>query len=168
MTTKPRTPAEVCKALVHLDKYVKRNVDGVPGDETFCNWFVNDVALAIGCPEFDGDPWPLKANVIVKNIDNNPARWQPADPDEAQDSANEGKFVISGWANKEGHGHVNVIIPGKLVWSNQFQAEIPNCANVGSSNFFGKPVSYGYGKHMKPRYWIWLQPKTQGESNGTD
>jgi hypothetical protein len=141
-------------------KYKARDVTGDGKNETWCNYFVNDVAMQLGCEDFNGDPFPLLANAMVDFMDRDTHGWQELDPDEAQREANRGAFVLAGWkAHHTHHGHVCIVIPGKLTWSKQFGDDVPLCANVGTGNFYGRPVSYAFRQHMVPRYWMWLNAK---------
>lgn len=151
------------REAVRLDRFKSRDVTGDGAPETFCNYFVDHVAHEVGCDDFRPvkGGYPMLANAMVMYMGANTDRWQELDPDEAQVEANFGHLVIAGWNNDNGHGHVNIIIPGALTWSKQFGDDVPNCANVGPSNFFGRPVSYGFGKDMKPRYWKWIKPKEE-------
>lgn len=152
---KRMTPAIFAKSAVHLGRYQKRDVTGDGIAETWCNYFINDCCVALGIKVFDTKPWPKLANQMVEDMQREPHRWQELDPDEAQAEANRGALVIAGASNPKGSGHVALIIPGALVWSKSFKDDAPNCANVGTSNFYGRPVSYAFKSSMKPRYWMW-------------
>lgn len=161
--------AEIAKSLVHLPKYKARDITGDDIPETFCNYFVADTAYLVGCNDFSPTStkgFPKLANEMVSHMCDTPHRWKELDPDQAQQEANFGNLVIAGWANDVGkHGHVNIIIPGILTWSKQFGDDVPNSVNVGgSSNYYGRPVSYGFKQHMVPRYWLWLKAKEEGKS----
>ena len=136
-----------------LPEYRKKDVDGDGKDDTLCNWFVNRVAQHVGCDELKG----LLANQIVELLGQS---WILLDQDEAQEQANSGHLVIAGWANPAGHGHVALVIPGKISWSRQFGDDVPNGANAGNTTFYGRPMSHGFRKNQKPCYWMWQgQPK---------
>lgn len=121
-------------------EYVPR--DGI----TYCNQFVNEVATGCGFKGFAG----LMANQIVDLISNND-QWSEVSVDKAQDLANEGTLIVAG-IKAEGHGHVNVICPGKQKTSGRW-GNVPSVANVGKENFIGKGLSWAFSD--MPKLYAW-------------
>lgn len=141
------------KSLVN--KYQARDIDGDGNKETFCNYFIGDVAYNAGCHELHHSDLPMLANKMLEVMSTSVDTWQELECDEAQIEANFGHLVIAA-AKGNRHGHVALVIQGTLTWSKQFGDDVPNSANVGISNFYGKPVSYAFGKDMPPRYFKWI------------
>lgn len=118
-------------------RYRRRDLNGDDKDETFCNFFVVDVARAMGCPL----PQVL-ANDLFAWLNELSARsgpWRLVEADEAQRRADEGQFVVAGWFNRNGgSGHVAVLVPSlgeDGVW----------VAQAGLTNFLRGPVASGFG-----------------------
>ncbi len=139
--------SERCKIAVKLDQFKPR--DGM----TFCNVFVHYISCAYGCSEFEG----LLANHIYDILDQREDLFLELEPDQAQLAANNNQLVIAAWKNPAGHpGHVCIVVKGELYWSKAFKDDVPVCANVGTSNFYGRPISYAFRSNQKPRYWMHL------------
>lgn len=151
---------DVCKDLILLEKYKAR--DG----KTFCNIFVHDVCSRLGLDKFKG----LLANHMVDVMEQEPDEFfRLTDNYIAQLAANLGHLVIAGWKNPAGHpGHVAIVVKGALSYSGTYKAKVPNCANVGSKNFYGKPISYAFKLESKPTYWLWSphDKEDKGEGEG--
>lgn len=49
----------------------------------------------------------------------------------AQLYANQGYFVVAGWINHNGHGHVVVITPGNEYYSNGWGGKVPSTMDTG-------------------------------------
>ena len=96
-----------------------------------CNYFVRDVANALGVNE--NDFLNATANVQVARLRLNPNWTKLGQGDTGASSAiahaNAGHFVIAGWVNPaNGHGHVAVAISGPAVngWPRGCWGEFPN------------------------------------------
>jgi hypothetical protein len=118
--------------------------DGV----THCNQFVNEVCESLGYKSLDGK----LANDICDILANDPT-WSEITMDKCQDLANGGSLIIAG-IKESGHGHVNVICPGKKKTSGRW-GEVPTCANVGKENFIGKGINWAFSD--MPKFWVWRQ-----------
>lgn len=120
--------------------------------ETFCNEAIQFVAQhAEGYHGFDG----LRANAIY-DVCVDTKDFYEIDPSQAQVYACQGMFVLAAWKNpdKDGHGHVCVIIPGELFSSESWNDICPIVMNIGKDVFIGKPASFAFSKANKPRYFI--------------
>jgi hypothetical protein len=133
-------------------RYVRRdgNNDGVM--DTYCNIFATDVALACGVvlPHW----WrgkELNANALNNWLENEGKHFGWEDLGEARGSnvsaglqaANQGRLVVLSWENIPGHpGHITVMLPQDLA-NPATEALI---AQAGRNNFYGKPISAGFGK----------------------
>lgn len=118
---------------------------------THCNEFIQSICVAFGYDNFTG----LMANDIV-NVMRDPSRgWISVDSDVAQSHANNGILVVAGWANPDGHGHVALIIPGIVEWSQSYQGNLPKCVSIGSpqATFFGKKVSFAFVASQSPKFY---------------
>lgn len=69
---------------------------------------------------------------------------------QAQQLANDGYFVVAGWINSSGSGHVAVIVPGREyaggTW-NYKSAKVPNTMDTGAGmRAVSQPISHSFGK----------------------
>lgn len=115
---------------------------------THCNQFVNEVCQYLGFRDLDGK----LANEIVDMLELHP-QWSRIELERCQDLANGGSLVIAG-LKEQGHGHVNIICPGKLKMSGHW-ADVPSCANVGKENFIGKGINWAFSQ--MPLFYVWRQ-----------
>jgi hypothetical protein len=116
-------------------RYVKRDVDGHPGDETFCNFFVRDTLLAqrISIPR--GTVNQLIAFFTTSND------WSEIRPWVAQQLVRLGVPVVVLWANPEGHGHIARLRSPR-------PGDDPNgwyIAQAGLTNFIYGTLGSGFG-----------------------
>lgn len=116
---------------------------------THCNQFVNEVCAYLGFRDLDGK----MANEIVDLLETHP-EWSKMELERCQDLANGGSLIIAG-IKEEGHGHVNVICPGKPKMSGKWGGDVPSCANVGKENFIGKGINWAFA--TAPVFYVWRQ-----------
>jgi hypothetical protein len=145
--------------LAKSKDFVSRDVTGDGNKETFCNFFVSDVAKGMGFDELQG----MLANEMIDHIATHPEficldqEWLAA-----QTWADQGYLVIYG-SKAKGHGHVCIGIPGRLTKSPKWKENLPSVANVGKSNFIGKHLGWAWspeaGKNVK--CWVWKGPKEE-------
>jgi hypothetical protein len=84
-----------------------------------------------------------KANPMIVNLRNS-TNWTPISKAEAQSAANSGYFVIAGWYNSNGSGHVVVIVPGTAVngW--------PQGMETGDDKRWeSKPINNSFGRDKR-------------------
>lgn len=126
-------------------RYTPRDVDGRPGDETWCNLFAQDVCEAMGVMV----PRQMRANQLVQWLaqDAAPFDWEclslatESDRDAAhvaQAMADEGQLALVGWVNPAGPGHIAVVVPSlgePGLW----------IAQAGRINFTRAPLAQGFG-----------------------
>jgi hypothetical protein len=124
----------------------KADVNG--GIITFCNRFVQTVLNGLNYGEMND----MTANEMVAFMSDTKNGWLTVDDPNAQAHANAGVIVIPGWSNPDGHGHVNLLIPGILEKSNSYGRAVPKCVNVGADVFFGKRISFAFGSDKQPQY----------------
>lgn len=151
---------------------------------TFCNRFVNDVALAMGYTGFQDHvtKQALTADNIMHVLETDP-RWQeircaglPPDQREMalrsiQTWANQGYLTLAGLSSAvlaSAHGHVCCVRPGLLRSSGKW-GDIPSVANVGRENFIGRaksgvmrglPVGVNESFIQMPKFYSLRPPKT--------
>lgn len=109
-----RTLAVVGQFGLDLDvlnpRFGKRDIDGLPGDETTCNIFLRDYCAAMGVP-LEG----ARANDMVAWLASPAAReksWATISEHAALGCAAEGFPVIVGWHSRgQGPGHVALVVP---------------------------------------------------------
>ena len=98
------------------------------------------------------------ANDMVTYWENNPSLWQEITLSEAQSYANNGYFVVAGYRNHGGHGHVVVIVPGKETYSTNWGGKVPCTMDTGynmrsSSQRFSR--SFGANKKGKVKFYYY-------------
>src|SRR3990167_2688349 len=98
--------------------------------KTFCNLSVQEIGRSYGVEYLHG----LMANDIHLYLSNS-MRWGKVTGQQAQESANRGKLVISAWLNLDGgSGHCAVVCPGVMEHSPSWGKDVPLVANVGLTN----------------------------------
>ena len=117
-------------------RYRPHDVDGIPGDETFCNLFAQDVAEAMSVMV----PRHMRANELVPwlGLDGKAFDWEVVDAHTAQRMADEGQLVLVGWVNPSGPGHIAVVVPAlgePGLW----------IAQAGRTNFTRGLLEQGFG-----------------------
>lgn len=126
---------------------------------THCNRFVALCANEVGCNQL-GAPDEWTANEIISRIEQLVLKglaWREVDPAEAQRIANLHQLVVAG-AKQEPHGHVCLVIPGEMGWSKKHQSDMPQVANAGADNFYGRLASFAFPPDLPPRFWAWEGP----------
>lgn len=118
------------------------------GERTFCNIYLWDVLSALGCCDVaahwvDRAGTPVKpgakgaqetrANDVVLRLGRQLYGWRHADEAAAYAHADSGRPTVAGWYNRAGPGHVAIVLPGRVI------------AQAGRTNFFGRPLSHGFG-----------------------
>lgn len=114
---------------------------------TYCNKAVGFIAERVGVADF---PASMLANQQVAFAES---FWESVTPEEAQERANRGEFVV---AAKEYpvHGHVAVVYPkgGECGISGSW-GKVPWLANIGKTNGVLKASECFPVKEGKPGYW---------------
>jgi len=139
--------------------------------ETYCNFFVRDIAIAI----FNWDGFRnLMANKMFDYMETHPETWKKLDGtfeyeinkqkalkygpnyEGATQYANQGCLVVAAWKNPTGkHGHVCIVAPeNTLIHSNKWGRAVSIAANVGNSNWYGKAISYAFTQ--EPNLYLFL------------
>lgn len=111
--------------------------------ETYCNIFVWDVTFAMGAeiphwvdqennPTVLGNGIELDANAVIQWLQNRGKNqgWKKANPEQAQELANQGYPDVVTWLNPGGIGHIAVIRPGQNSLN-----QGPTIAQAGETNF---------------------------------
>lgn len=134
--------------------YVSADITGDGKKETFCNCFVHTVAVAFGCTLLSqNDGRALAANAQIDVMERSSAFDRTGAAEIAQAEANQGRLVI---ASRRGRpGHVAVVMPGVTSASPSHGHRLPNGANVGQSNFYGKHLGWAFTHADCPIYFIW-------------
>jgi len=142
---------------------------------TFCNIFVWDATLLLGCevPHWVGDdgdraPWgkgqrELTANDMADWLQDLGQKygWGPCGPATAQLLASRGSPAIAAWRNPGGVGHIAMVRPGEL-----HPVKGPCIAQVGKRNFREGHVLDGFGAGRPVEYYVHLlaAPKAEPSS----
>jgi hypothetical protein len=101
-------------AQFHLEtaeRFRKRDTDGKPGDETFCNFAAVAISTAMGVPLPQ-----LRANALAVWLEGQAldthSGWELMDAHVAQRMADEGQLALAVWTNPTGGpGHIAVLVP---------------------------------------------------------
>ena len=121
---------------------------------TYCNIAVHFVCKRLGYEGFKN----LVANEIIdKMIESD--EWKQIREENVQKKVNyDGELIIAGKKDNP-HGHVCVIRPGFMIYSNKWKKYVPKCMNVGKKNFIGKIGNYNTGVNWAfsqvPDYYMW-------------
>lgn len=141
----PEITDQVIEQFADEARYVKRDLDGRPGDETCCNFFVVDTCEAQGVifPRVDGHY--MRANDLVAKYFTSAAPWEIVKPWVALDLVRLGRVVVVGQVNPSGPGHVvRLKAPRKN--------DNPNGWYIGQAgirNFTHGPIEWGFGSNPK-------------------
>jgi hypothetical protein len=127
-------------------RWKKRDVDGRPGDETFCNFAAVAMTTALGAPLPQ-----LRANEIAlwlegQSLDPH-SGWEQIDEHTAQRMADEGQVAVAVWQNPQAGkpGHIAVLVPS---------LDEPGTwiAQAGAVNFTRGKLEKGFGP-FKPLFY---------------
>lgn len=114
-------------------RYQPRDVDSTPGDETFCNFFVNEVTLALRC-----EVPRLRANDMWAwlRLSGPKAGWWQVGPELARLLASSGIPTVAAWHNPEYKkpGHIALVVPpvGAGIWIAQAGARCFSCDQLSA------------------------------------
>jgi hypothetical protein len=116
-------------------------------NQTDCNRFVNEVAIALGYMKFAG----LRASQITALMRK---EWVEIDGAKAQELANQGNLVVAGWINPDPNqsGHVCIVRPGNTVVSGKWGPNVPMVANVSRPEFCRIDRGANYAFKEIPQY----------------
>lgn len=117
---------------------------------TYCNRAMQFILHGMGYDEMEA----MNANEMVDFMEGSSSGWiSPADDQVAQSHTNTGVIVLAGWRNPDGHGHVNLVLPGILEKSHSLGRAVPKCLNIGKDVFIGKKISYAYTAKEQFKYY---------------
>lgn len=120
--------------------------------KTFCNFFVQRIAKAVG---YDGFA-DMTANEIFDRCSED-RQWSQVDASRAAIAAQQGLLVVAAHKHQP-HGHVAVVYPGGgLMYSGKWQADAPVVASVGHEN---KICGANYAfvvSEAPPLYFLWTR-----------
>lgn len=122
---------------------------------TFCNQAVCYIANRVGCDEI---PEGLLANDIIDKLSAS-VNFKQVPMGSAQGFANSGQLVIAG-LKAQPHGHVCVVRPGVVAYSNKWQMNAPKVVNVGAKNFIGQGVNWSFAQ--VPTFFLWAPIQVGG------
>lgn len=134
--------------------YVAADITGDGVKETFCNCFVHVLAVALGCYVLSKpDGSALGATNMIDVLERHGAFDRTGAAEIAQVEANQGRLVVA--AHRGRPSHVAVVMPGATMHSDTHGHRLPNGANVGKANFYGKHLGWGFTHADCPIYFIW-------------
>lgn len=97
-----------------------------------------------------------RANDMVQAWGNAPNYWQEIQLSEAQSYANQGYFVVAGYYNPSGSGHVVVVVPGSESYSASWGCCVPMTMDTGQNkrgSDYKLSESFGPRKKDKVRFY---------------
>lgn len=136
--------------------YIKRDIDGKPGDETCCNLAFNRICIAYGIFSFEGK----MANGILETLRGGLEGWAEATEHDASVHANMGELAVVGKEYPE-HGHIAVLWPDKMQHSSTFKRQVPMVANVGAENGIMRMSGAFAASKGEPTYWTYSRAKKE-------
>jgi len=111
------------------------NGDGVL--DTMCNWGVNKICETMGYHGFKNPGNRIKPVMLANEMHDfmlkENIKWIRDSPVKAVGHAKKNCIAIASSKGKK-HGHVAVVYPGPLVYSNKWNKEVPLVANIGKLN----------------------------------
>ena len=144
------------RSTTKIKNAAEKSVRSIPGTDAQCS---EGVRLAFknlyGSLPSDMN---CDANSMTRYWMNNPAKWGEIKISEAQSYANQGYFVVAGYINPGGHGHVVVVVPGKEWNSPGWGGKVPSTMDTGwnkrysSGNFAD---SFGKNKRGKVKFFYY-------------
>lgn len=139
-----------------LNGYFQCNPADPPNDLSPCNSFVGRALKELfGLNDFASGSGYMTANVMAEKLSAGFKDWKPLGPllDKensycAQSLANKGYPVIAS-LQQPGHGHVALVLPGKVSDSASWGIPAPNSASFSLGNvqrsYVAKPMSASFG-----------------------
>lgn len=127
-------------------RYQKRDVDSNPGEETFCNYFVNEVTQVLRC-----EIPRMRANDMGSWLKFSGQRvgWWQVGAELARLLASDGLPVVASWNNPEHNkpGHIALLVPpaGAGVWIAQAGARCFSCDKLSAG--FGTRTPFFFAHH---------------------
>lgn len=118
-------------------RYIHRNVDGKPGDETFCNFFVRDALRALGV-----EVPRLRAHDLGSFMSQS-ASWREVPQWMAIALAELGFPVVAWMVKSVPVGHVAMVVPSRT----DTERGMVHIAQAGLSNFVYGSLQQGFGAH---------------------
>ena len=118
---------------------------------TWCNRAVSEICFVMGYNGFEG----MLANQMIDKMEKD-IPWNRLGPLEAQGHANSGYLVIAG-KKQDPHGHVVVIRPGNMEYSQKWGKDVPKCVNIGAETTIGRGVNWAFKE--EPRYYLWMKSR---------
>lgn len=134
-----RLYAVVAQFLLEVaERFRKRDTDGKPGDETFCNFAAVAITAAMSVPIPQ-----MRANAISVWLEGQAldphSGWERVDEHTAQRMADEGQLAVAVWANSTGEpGHIAVLVPSLDEGGTWI-------AQAGAVNFTRGSLARGFG-----------------------
>lgn len=128
-------------------RYLKRDVDGKPGDETLCNFLVREALRMLGVKLKR-----MRANEMCEWFHSTDAlaeEWTWVNPWVARSLAAAGYPVVGAWKNQAGPtGHVVMLSPPRK----ETDRRSVMCFQAGASNFTYGTVQQAFGLDKTPLY----------------
>lgn len=153
--------AERLQALGRLARnacFVKADITGDGVAETFCNNFVQVVAVALGCDDLSQDGGTALAAYHQINAMRGSPAWADLgqDAETAQAWANAGYLVVAAHqTSPRVPSHVAIVMPGQAQLSGKHGHLMPMGANVGRSNFDDRHLGWAFTHAECPLYYGW-------------
>lgn len=156
-TVQNRSPTRLAFVVAQFlletaERFRKRDTDGRPGDETFCNFAAVAITSAMGAPLPQ-----MRANAIALWLEGQAvdevSQWEAINEHIAQGMADEGQVAVAVWQNHELNpdgstkpGHIAVLVPS---------LDEPGTwiAQAGATNFTRGLLVRGFGEGKDIRFY---------------
>lgn len=141
------------RTVTQIKAAARKAVKSIPGNDAQCNNGVKAAFKELFKTLPNG--MDCRANQMV-DYWRNSSDWMRITMSQAHTLANQGYFVVAGWKNPKGHGHVVVIVPGattKSGWGN-----VPKAMDTGSGKRYeSQPLSksFGYDKQAGVEFYCY-------------
>ena len=145
----------LCDSVVMNPLYEARDINGIPGDETFCNQAFAYIAREMGC---DLPKRPDGHDMLANELFDHMAEgngWRSENRQRAAAHANKGGLAAA-IRREYPNGHV-AALRGGVAYSPSFKANVPIVANVGRKGQNGiKKVSEAFSVEKgEPEYFTY-------------
>lgn len=128
--------------VASCERYRKRDIDGKPGDETFCNIYLREVLAALGVQISRMRANDIYAYLLAGSAGaGSGVGWAQVRPWVARALANAGYPVVAAWQNPQGPGHVAMLVPSHT----ELDFDTTFIAQAGAANFSYGRLEQGFG-----------------------
>lgn len=116
-------------ALIDSERFTPTRDSNGMIKTTYCNIALDVLAHTIwNYTDFKG----FLANQIAEALQTS-VNWKSISYERAHTETAKGNLVVAAQVNSKGHGHVALILPGPMQYSNKWKIFVPQCFHVGET-----------------------------------